>query len=101
MWYMAAPLSRALEDIRGTLSPPLAFDSKTARLRVFIGTSDYAELVLLSGVMARLGREAPGVRVLTRWDDPGSDLASGKLDVVLMPPLPSDEGPSMRPGVPR
>jgi DNA-binding transcriptional LysR family regulator len=58
---MAAPLTRALEDIRGTLSPPLAFDPKTARLRVFIGTSDYAELVLLPGVMARLGREAPGV----------------------------------------
>ena len=95
---MGAPLRRALEDIRGTLSPPPAFDPKTARLRVFIGTSDYAELVLLPGVMARLGREAPGVelRVVALRDEPGSDLASGKLDVVLMPPLPSEEGPSIR-----
>lgn len=95
---MGAPLRRALEDIRGTLSPPRAFEPKAARLRVFIGTSDYAELVLLPGIMARLGREAPGVelRVVALRDDPGSDLASGKLDVVLMPPpLPSEEGPSI------
>jgi len=95
---MGGPLRRALEEIRGTLSPPAAFDPKTARLRAFIGTSDYAELVLLPGVMARLGREAPGVelRVVALRDEPGSDLASGKLDVVLMPPLASEEGPSIR-----
>jgi DNA-binding transcriptional LysR family regulator len=95
---MGAPLRRALEDIRGTLSPPRAFEPKTARVRVFIGTSDYAELVLLPGIMARLGREAPGVelRVVALKDEAGSDLASGKLDVVLMPPLPGEEGPSIR-----
>jgi DNA-binding transcriptional LysR family regulator len=94
---MGAPLRRALEDIRGTLSPPRAFEPKTARVRVFIGTSDYAELVLLPGIMARLGREAPGVelRVVALKDEAGSDLASGKLDVVLMPPLPGEEGPSI------
>jgi DNA-binding transcriptional LysR family regulator len=95
---MRAPLRRALEDIRETLSPPRAFEPKTARVRVFIGTSDYAELVLLPGIMARLGREAPGVelRVVALRDDPGSDLASGKLDVVLMPPPPGEEGPGIR-----
>jgi len=95
---IGAPLRRALDDIRETLAPQPAFEPKTARLRVFIGTSDYAELVLLPGVMARLGREAPGVelRVVALRDEPGSDLASGKLDVVLMPPLPSEEGPSIR-----
>src|SRR5258706_9294120 len=96
---MAAPLRRAIEGIRRTLSPPPAFAPKTARLRAFIGTSDYAELVLLPGVMARLGREAPGVelRVVALRDEPGSDLASGKLDVVLMPPLAGGVGPSIRP----
>src|SRR5580692_6648214 len=64
---MRAPLRRALEEIVGTLSAPRAFDPKTARVRVLIGTSDYGELVLLPGIMARLEREAPGVelRVLT------------------------------------
>src|SRR5436190_9923054 len=73
---IGAPLRRALDDIRGTLSPQPAFDPKTARLRVFIGTSDYAELVLLPGIMARLGREAPGVelRVVALEHEPGSDL---------------------------
>lgn len=57
---MCTPLRRALEDIREhfPLRPP-----STRRLRVFIGTSDYAEFVLLPGIMARLGREAPGVEV--------------------------------------
>ncbi len=93
---MGAPLRRALEDIRGTLSPVRAFEPKTARVRVFIGTSDYTELVLLPGIMARLGREAPAVelRVVALRGDPGSDLASGKLDVVLMPPA-GEEGPSI------
>jgi DNA-binding transcriptional LysR family regulator len=69
---MRVPLRRALEEIVGTLSSPGAFDPKTARVRVFIGTSDYAELVLLPGVVARLAREAPGVelRVLTLGHEP-------------------------------
>jgi DNA-binding transcriptional LysR family regulator len=94
---MGAPLRQALENIKGTLSPPQAFEPKTARMRIFIGTSDYAELVLLPGIMARLGREAPGVelRVVALRADLESDLASGKLDVVLMPPVPSEEGPSI------
>lgn len=94
---MAAPLRRALESIKGTLSPPHTFEPKSARVRIFIGTSDYAELVLLPGIMARLGREAPGVelRVVALRDDPGADLASGKLDVVLMPPDVGELSPSV------
>src|SRR5258708_2528110 len=95
---MGAPLRRALEDIKGTLSSPGAFDPKTARLRVFISTSDYAEVVLLPGIIARLMRDAPGVqlRVLTPKEGLASDLASGKLDIALMPLLPSEEGPGIR-----
>jgi len=95
---IGAPLRRALEDITGTLSSPLAFDPKTARLRVFIGTSDYSELVLLPGIMARLAREAPGVelRVLTLGDDPASELSSGRLDIVLMPPPLGEGAPGIR-----
>jgi DNA-binding transcriptional LysR family regulator len=52
-----APLRRALDELTGTLSSPRAFDPKTARVRVFIGTSDYAELVLLPG-----GDGAPSAR---------------------------------------
>jgi DNA-binding transcriptional LysR family regulator len=95
---MRAPLRRALDEITGTLSSPSAFDPKTARMRVFIGTSDYAELVLLPGIMARLVREAPGVelRVLTLGHDPASELAAGKLDLVIMPAPAGDEGQGVR-----
>jgi DNA-binding transcriptional LysR family regulator len=94
---MRAPLRRALEDLAGTLSPPPAFDPKTARVRIFIGTSDYAELVLLPGIMARLAREAPGVelRVLALGGDPFAELSSGKLDLAIMP-APADEAPGIR-----
>ena len=95
---MRAPLRRALEQITGTLSSPGAFDPKTARMRVFIGASDYAELVLLPGIMARLVREAPGVelRVLTPGQAPASELAAGKLDFVLMPLPSGDESQGIR-----
>src|SRR6185295_5548869 len=91
-------LRRALDELTGTLSSPRAFDPKTARVRVFIGTSDYAELVLLPGIMARLAREAPGVelRVLTLGQDPASELAAGKLDFVIMPAQPGDDGQGVR-----
>jgi DNA-binding transcriptional LysR family regulator len=95
---MRAPLRRALEDITGTLSSPRAFDPKIAQVRAFVGSSDYAELVLLPGVMARLVREAPGVelRVLMPGQDPVSELAAGKLDFVLMPSPPGDGGQGIR-----
>lgn len=95
---MRAPLRRALEDLTGTLSSPRAFDPKTARLRAFVGASDYTELVLLPGILARLVREAPGVelRVLMPGQDPAAELASGKLDFVIMPAPPGDEAQGIR-----
>jgi DNA-binding transcriptional LysR family regulator len=95
---MRGPLRRALDELTGTLSQPRSFDPKTARVRVFIGTSDYAELILLPGIMARLAREAPSVelRVLSTSHDPGADLAAGKLDLVIMPVQPGEEGQGVR-----
>jgi DNA-binding transcriptional LysR family regulator len=95
---MRAPLRRALDELTGTLSSPRAFDPKTARVRVFIGTSDYSELVLLPGVMARLVREAPGVevRVLAVGREPASELATGKLDFVVMPLQAGDDSQGVR-----
>jgi DNA-binding transcriptional LysR family regulator len=95
---MRAPLRRALDELTGTLSSPRTFDPKTARVRAFIGTSDYAELVLLPGVMARLLRDAPGVelRVLTLGQDPASELAAGRLDFVIMPAQAGDDSQGVR-----
>jgi DNA-binding transcriptional LysR family regulator len=67
-------------------------------VRVFIGASDYSELVLLPGVMARLVREAPGIelRVLPVGDDPASELATGKLDFIVMPVQSGDDSQGVR-----
>src|SRR5580704_14516722 len=95
---MRAPLRRALDELTGTLSSPRAFDPNTARVRVFIGTSDYTQLVLLPGGMAPLVREAPGVelRVLALGHDPASELAAGKLDFVIMPLQADDDSQGVR-----
>jgi DNA-binding transcriptional LysR family regulator len=95
---MRSPLRRALDDLTGTLSSPRAFDPKTARLRAFVGASDYTELVLLPGIMARLVGEAPGVelRVLMPGHEPAAELASGKLDFVIMPWTSGDEAQGIR-----
>jgi DNA-binding transcriptional LysR family regulator len=95
---MRAPLRRALDELTGTLSSPRAFDPQSARVRIFIGTSDYSELVLLPGVMARLVREAPGVelRLLAVGQDPASELATGKLDFVIMPAQAADDSQGVR-----
>jgi DNA-binding transcriptional LysR family regulator len=95
---MRAPLRRSLDEITSTLSSPRPFDPRTARLRFFIGTSDYAELVLLPGVIKRLESAAPEVelRVLPVGHDPAMELATGKLDVVIMPAQPDDESQGIR-----
>ncbi len=84
---LALPIRKALEEVARALAPA-AFDPKTARGKVVVGTSDYVELVLLPSVVAHLAREAPGIdlRVVTLADDILPDLASGAMDLVIAPP---------------
>ena len=94
----AAPGRRALEDIRGTLlALPALWSRRPRGCGSSLAPATTSSSCSSPGIMARLGREAPGVelRVVALKDDLGSDLASGKLDVVLMPPLPGEEGPSI------
>lgn len=90
---MAAPVRRALEDALRVLMPSTAFEPRTASLRFFIGTSDYAELVLLPRVVARLAKEAPGIdlRVVVAADEPSVLLASNAIDLAISPLRPVDD----------
>ncbi|MGZ3478334.1 MAG: LysR family transcriptional regulator, partial [Polyangiales bacterium] len=95
---LATPVRRALEDIGKALAPPAAFDPKVARLRVTIGTTDYAELVLLPEVVRRLMREAPGIelRCVSVGEDQLTPLASRAIDLVISPLRPVvDERPGI------
>jgi len=94
---LALPVRRVIEDIARTLAPPRPFDPATARTRVTIGTSDYAELVLLPKLVSRFARSAPGIdlRTLTADGELVAPLPSGQLDLVVAPMRPDVE----RPGV--
>ncbi len=90
---LAPPIRRALDEVGRALRAPAAFDPRTARQRIHIGTSDYNELILLPGVVRRLEREAPGIdlRLVPFVDDPAAPLGSGELDLVVAPLRPRDE----------
>ena len=82
---LAPALRRALDGFVDVLRGAPTFDPASARRAFRIGAGDYAELVLLPRLVARLAREAPGVDL---WmvplpDDPAAALAAGELDVAL------------------
>jgi DNA-binding transcriptional LysR family regulator len=94
---LGPPVRRALDEIGRALAPPAAFDPRVARVRVTVGTSDYAELVLLPEVVRRMTRDAPGIDLRTiAIEDDVSPLVSRAIDMVIQPLRPVlDE----RPGV--
>jgi DNA-binding transcriptional LysR family regulator len=89
---MREPLERALEDL-GRLLAPQAFDPKTSAQRFRVSTSDYAELVLLPSLAARVWAEAPGVDLAVSVFAGGAVAALGddRIDLVITPPLGGGE----------
>jgi DNA-binding transcriptional LysR family regulator len=83
---LAPRLRAALDGVTAALRGEQPFDPATARRTFRIATGDYAELVLLPALTARLAREAPGVDL---WVVAGGEdlatLATGAHDCVLMP----------------
>lgn len=82
-------IARALGELDRALAPTAAFDP-SALVRTFsIATADYATLVLLPQLYARLAREAPGVALRLRpaAQDLDRELEGGELDLALGPPV--------------
>ena len=82
---LAAPLHTALAGLAATLSAP-AFDPATADRTFVIAVTDFVEFVLMPRLLARISREAPGVRIqLPAWPyhrvPPG--LEAGELDLMV------------------
>lgn len=94
---LAGPLAIAFREIRQALAPAPRFDPKTSSLRVSLATSDYAELVVLPRLLARLAAEAPNVDVRARQVEEafGDRLASGSIDLVIQPIDPPITGASI------
>jgi DNA-binding transcriptional LysR family regulator len=89
---LAPLLNRALTDVAAALRKPERFAPSTARRTFHIGAGDYAELVLLPALAARLAKTAPGIDLFIRTvpeDIPGA-IAQGDFDAVIAPARPRD-----------
>ncbi|HEX7665846.1 MAG TPA: LysR family transcriptional regulator [Polyangiaceae bacterium] len=94
---LAVPVANALREIRQALAPLPAFDPKTSTLRVSLATSDFAELVLLPKLLARLAKEAPLVEVRAKPVEEAfaERLANGVVDIAIQPTMPPITGAAL------
>jgi DNA-binding transcriptional LysR family regulator len=63
---LGQPLARALAELRSVVSSGSAFEPRSARRVFTVGVADYGSLVLMPGLMRRLGAEAPSVEIVVR-----------------------------------
>lgn len=84
---IAGTLAESLAGVERALFAPSAFDAATAKRTFRIGSSDYADHVVMPSLMERLARDAPGMDVWTHsWPtDPVSALANGDVDLFTAP----------------
>jgi DNA-binding transcriptional LysR family regulator len=83
---LAAPLRAALTQLEQGLCPAPPFAPATADRRFTLITNDFVAFTLLPRLLARLSREAPGVRLQVRaWQEHHvpPDLERGEADLML------------------
>lgn len=82
---IAAPLGRALGELRSVLSDETGFDAATLRRTFTLSSADLAQFVLLPMLTKCLARTAPGVRLVVRppRGDLFDSLARGTLDLAF------------------
>src|SRR5438128_2026401 len=83
---LAGPLRSALQALQTGLEPSTSFDPKTAERGFTILTNDFVALAMLPRLLARLQREAPGVRLQVRaWQEHRipADLERGEADLLV------------------
>lgn len=83
---LAPVVRRALEELAAAWRGE-TFEAKTSQRRFTVSGADYAELVLLPGLAARLAELAPGVTLgfVPMPNDLAGALASGEVDAILVP----------------
>jgi DNA-binding transcriptional LysR family regulator len=83
------PIRSALAQVRQALGRP-QFNPETSTLAARIATSDDLELTLMSKVLTRIRKVAPGMRLVIRrvagvFELPAEELESGALDFAIGP----------------
>lgn len=85
--HALAPLvGEALALVRRAVGKPQPFSPAALERTFTIGSTDYIELVLLPRLMARIAREAPGVKLVVRPIGAGAgerELLAGEHDLVV------------------
>jgi DNA-binding transcriptional LysR family regulator len=79
-----------LKGLMASTHAQTQFDATRLEMAFVIGFRDILESFALPGLMASIGREAPGVRVVSRRvaaDEVERELATGTLDLVVDRPL--------------
>jgi DNA-binding transcriptional LysR family regulator len=79
------PIRRILCEIEHTLAGPAPFEPARSSRTFRIATTDYSAFTLFPGLMRRIRKEAPGVRI-ELWpltDDVGERLEAGALDLAV------------------
>jgi DNA-binding transcriptional LysR family regulator len=85
---LAEPVRQILLQIRATINSKPGFDPATSTRHFTVMMSDYVDTVLMSEVLRRAEREAPGVRFNVTSNDvlsPVEFLERADVDLVVMP----------------
>ena len=81
---LAAPLRAALESLQAAISQQQLFTAATSQRSFSLGTSDYAEFVLLPPLLKLTARIAPRVDLwVRRYDNFEARLQQGEIDLAL------------------
>lgn len=88
------PLREALRSIEQTLRAPAAFDPGTAEKAFRLWGGDFAEMVLVPPLLARLATTAPGLDLAFAPTIEGirPSLARGEIDLAFAPVRTTDRG---------
>ncbi|MDR6388304.1 LysR family transcriptional regulator [Paraburkholderia phenoliruptrix] len=86
---LAQPVREILLNVQSTVVARLEFDPAQARRNFVIRASDYLTTVLLTNVVQRLQREAPGItlHIANMTDDVSEQLDRGEVDLVIYPSI--------------
>lgn len=92
------PLREALGSIERTLRAPPAFDPSSAEKAFRLWGGDFAEMVLLPPLLARLASAAPGLDLafMPTIEGVRPSLSRGEIDLAFAPVRTVDRGPGVQ-----
>lgn len=100
---MELPLRSAIQGVTAAVTAGAPFDPRTTDREIRIACADAVEITLLPRMLARLAHAAPRMKLSIRRRAPSSvdELASGSLDLLVLPGGVPGVSSEDRPGIQR